>query len=118
VKSNPGQRVAKECGAGGYTKVKPVSTFKASQYPTLDDGAEHTLRAEISGDNLTAWLDGNVAWQGTLPDGARDLAGPAGIRSDNLAFDITSFSVDARAGNDTKAKCVGDDENADHGDRE
>jgi hypothetical protein len=106
------------CGANGYTKVKPVSTFKASQYPTLDDGAEHTLRAEITGDNLTAWLDGEVAWQGTLPEAARDLAGPAGVRSDNLSFDITSFAVDARPGNDTKAKCAGDEDSADRGDRE
>jgi hypothetical protein len=113
VKHNPGQRVAKECGAGGYTKLKPIYTFKASQYPTLDNGSEHTLRAEISGDSLTAWIDGKVAWQGTLPDEARDLTGPAGVRSDNLSFDLTSFAVDARATTDTasaKAKCVGGDE--------
>jgi hypothetical protein len=110
VKRNPGQRVAKECGANGYQKLKPLYTFRGSQYPTLDDGSEHTLRAEISGDMLTAWIDGNIAWQGTLPDEARDMTGPAGVRSDNLSFDLTAFSVDARAGNDTKAKCVGEDE--------
>jgi hypothetical protein len=110
VKRNPGQRVAKECGANGYTKVKPAYTFKASQYPTLDDGSEHSLRAEINGDLLTAWLDGNVAWQGTLPVEAGELAGPAGVRSDNLSFDLTSFAVDARPSTDTtKTKCVGDE---------
>ena len=47
----------------------------------------HVLRAEIVGDTLTAWIDGHVAWVGTLPDEARELAGPAGLRTDNLALD-------------------------------
>lgn len=109
VKHNPGDRTAKECGAGGYIKVKPA---KATKYlPTLDDGTEHELRAEIIDDSLYAWIDGSLAWQGRLPTAARELAGPAGVRSDNLDFELTAF--DAADRQDTTApapKCVvGDD---------
>lgn len=103
VKSNPGMRTAKECGADGYTNVKPS---RSSPLPLIDDGSEHELGAEIAGDVLTAWADGQVAWQGRLPEIARALKGPAGLRSDNLAFDITGFSVDSRAGADAKPRCV------------
>lgn len=105
VKRNPGERTAKECGADGYQKVKP--TFKRFD-TTLDDGAPHELRAEIVDDTLTAWIDGRVAWRGTLPATARDLVGPAGIRSDNLAFELASLEVDAQptSGAGKAPKCV------------
>ncbi len=88
IKSNPGKRTHEECGADGYTKVKP-----ASNVAELEDGHTYTLRAEISGDELTAWIDGKVAWRGTLPGTARDIHGPAGLRSDNVRFDIEEFSA-------------------------
>jgi hypothetical protein len=110
IKRNVGERTAKECGANGYQKVKPSFTDLAA---TLDDGAPHELRAEISGDTLTAWVDGTVAWIGTLPASARDLSGPAGVRSDNLAFDLTAFAVDAEAtAAKAEAKCVDDEADA------
>jgi hypothetical protein len=109
VKSNPGARTAKECGTRGYTKVRPVGALPP---PALDDGAPHELHAEIAGDALTAWIDGRVAWQGKLPDEARDLAGPAGLRSDNLAYDITALAFDSRPGGNVTAKCIGEDEPA------
>jgi hypothetical protein len=102
VKSNPGERTAKECGAGGYTNVKPAHT---GPLPALDDGAEHELRAEIDDDTLTAWADGAVVWQGTLPASAAQLSGPAGVRSDNLDFEVTTFAADARAGGNVAVKC-------------
>ena len=88
VKLNPGMVTHKDCGAEGYTKVKP---HRAERPPELAAGATHTLRAEIAGDELTAWIDDTVAWRGTLPEIARGLAGPAGLRSDNLAFDLVEF---------------------------
>lgn len=91
VKSNPGQRSHEECGAGGYLKVKPAT--KAPPVPPLRIGAVHTLRAQIVGDTLTAWIDDALAWEGTLPDEARALVGPAGVRSDNLAFDLVELSA-------------------------
>ena len=88
VKWNPGKHDSKECGANGYIKVKPTRSVR-----DLRAGEPHELRAEIAGDALTASIDGTVVWHGDLPDEARALTGPAGIRSDNLAFEIRSFAA-------------------------
>jgi hypothetical protein len=100
VKSNPGMRTHEECGAEGYIKVKPAD--KPLPVPPLRIGATHTLRAEIKGDTLTAWIDDAIAWSGSLPDEARALEGPAGVRSDNLAFDLVELV--APAGPDAACK--------------
>ena len=92
VKINPGARDHDDCGANGYTKVKPTKSWKV---PVLAVGDKHTLRAAVSGDDLTAWVDEHVVWRGRLPASARTLAGPAGFRSDNLAFELVSFSATA-----------------------
>lgn len=92
VKLNPGARDHVDCGAEGYTKVKPTKSWKV---PRLAVGDKHTLRAAISGDDLTAWIDERVVWRGRLPASARTLTGPAGLRSDNLAFDLVAFSAPA-----------------------
>jgi hypothetical protein len=111
VKRNPGLRTAKECGAGGYQKIRPTYSRLDT---SLDDGMQHELRAEIKDDTLTAWIDGRVAWRGTLPASARDLVGPAGVRSDNLAFELASLSVDAQptALMDAAPKCVDEESDA------
>ncbi|MBA3542282.1 MAG: hypothetical protein H0T79_21885 [Deltaproteobacteria bacterium] len=94
VKRNPGQKSHEECGAGGYTKIKPDKT-KTTPVPALRIGATHALRAEIKGDTLTAWIDDKIAWQGNLTKEARTLVGPAGVRSDNLAFDLVELLASA-----------------------
>ncbi|MBA3397751.1 MAG: hypothetical protein H0T89_34325 [Deltaproteobacteria bacterium] len=106
VKSNPGAKDHKGCGAGGYTKVKPT---KSSPLPTLVVGTRYTLRAEIVDDELTVTVDDKLAWKGTLPESARALRGPAGIRSDNLAFDLESFSAPSASVALGNAKCVAED---------
>ncbi len=88
VKSNPGMHDSKDCGANGYIKVRPDRSVH-----DLRAGDTHELRAEISGDTLTATIDGVVVWHGDLPDEARGLTGPAGLRSDNIAFEIARFSA-------------------------
>jgi hypothetical protein len=45
------------------------------------------LRASIRGDELRAWIDDRLVWQGALPEAARELAGPAGLRTDNVRLD-------------------------------
>jgi hypothetical protein len=90
VKLNPGMVTHAQCGAEGYTKVRATKSWPV---PVLAQGDRHVLRAAISGDDLTAWVDEKVVWRGKLPEAARALAGPAGIRSDNLAFDLVSFSA-------------------------
>lgn len=93
IKRNPGSHTHEQCGARGYTKLRPV---RAAATPAIDDGREHELRAEISGDELVAWIDGRVVWHGLLPDGARELQGPAGLRADNLAFELAGIATNAR----------------------
>ncbi|NVB84260.1 MAG: hypothetical protein HOV81_38140 [Kofleriaceae bacterium] len=95
LKRNPGSRTHGECGAHGYTKLKPI---RREKLPALVNGATHELRAEIAGDAILAWVDDKLVWRGELPVAARDLSGPAGLRSDNLAFELESVSVDARGG--------------------
>jgi hypothetical protein len=84
VKANPGKRTHEECGADGYTKIKPASH---RALPSLELGSTHTLRAEIVGDTLSAWADNALVWSGTLPGEARAISGPAGMRSDNVKLD-------------------------------
>lgn len=90
VKHNPGKRTHDECGTSGYTKVAPV---RAARVPPLAIDASHALRAEIRGDELVAWIDGEVAWTGTLPLVARELDGFAGFRTDNVRIDIVSLTA-------------------------
>jgi len=103
IKVNPGKVTHAECGAEGYTKVHPTKTWPV---PVLATGDRHVLRAAINGDDLTAWIDEKVAWRGTLPASARALIGPAGIRSDNLAFDLVAFA--APEAKDPPAECKRD----------
>jgi len=90
VKYNPGKRTHDECGADGYTKVR---SSRAASVPELEAGATHVLRAEIRGDELFAWIDGALAWHGALPDEARALAGPAGLRTDNVRLSELELAV-------------------------
>jgi hypothetical protein len=90
VKHNPGKRTHEECGTDGYTKVRAA---RAAGVPPLAIGASHALRAEIRGDELDAWIDGELAWTGTLPLAARELDGPAGFRSDNVQLEIVSLTA-------------------------
>jgi hypothetical protein len=90
VKANPGMTAHEQCGANGYTKVKP---YKKPYVPAFEFGQTHTLRAEIIGDELHAWVDGKLLWQGRLPETARSIQGPAGLRSDNVKFDLVELAA-------------------------
>ena len=100
LKLNPGKRTHKECGANGYTRLKPSripggTPGSLTAVPALSPDEPHTLRAEISHDELLAWIDDLLVWRGPLPPDARGLSGPAGIRSDNVSFDLVSLSAPA-----------------------
>jgi hypothetical protein len=100
VKANPGKRTHEECGAEGYTKIKPAGH---RALPSLDVGSTHTLRAEIVGDSLSAWVDNVLVWSGTLPDDARSIAGPAGMRSDNVKLDGLALFAPRSSGGEAAA---------------
>jgi hypothetical protein len=80
VKTNPVQHTSAECGNHGYQTIKP-RTF--GRLPQLPRGQAHTLRAQISGNELRAWVDGKLAWLGDFGTAPVPPAGPIGVRSDN-----------------------------------
>jgi hypothetical protein len=107
VKVNPGARTHAECGARGYTKLKPASYDGA---PDLVIRKRYALSAQITGDGLSAWIDGRLVWQGSLPYEARSLSGPSGLRSDNIAYSIVAFGAPVGGAPGEVPKCVVDGE--------
>lgn len=98
VKINRGMRNNAECGTRGYEKVR---TRDKRNVGALVIGNQYVLRAELQGDELFAWINDRLVWRGTLPTSARVLVGPAGFRSDNVAYTATFFaaiSADGAAG--------------------
>ena len=95
VKMNPGQHTSAECGNQGYRNIKPVRSLSL---PVLRPGSKHSLRAEMDGENLRVFADGNVVWRGDVGADAAALDGPVGIRSDNAALDGLELMVGAPSG--------------------
>lgn len=96
LKRNPGKKTAAECGAQGYTQGVPTSPPAA--VGAFDDGAPHELGAAVAGAVVTVTVDGQVAWVGTVDAAVGDLAGPVGIRSDNLALTAVLRGMTSCAG--------------------
>lgn len=107
VKRNPGKRTHEECGAAGYSKVKPQTW---APVPALADGASHTLEAAIEDGILVAHVDGKLAWRGRLPEPANSLVGPAGLRSDNVKLDGIELGAPHAEGPAPACKRHGDDD--------
>jgi len=104
VKINPGSRTHAECGAQGYTKLGHAAA------PMMIEGKRHTLQAEISNDELLAWIDGQLVWRGQLPDEARSISGPSGFRSDNVSYTIVAISAPVGQTGAAVPRCVSDGE--------
>lgn len=103
VKANLGKHLHSECGVNGYTKIHPSYHADVS---ALVVGSSHAMSAEIVGDELLAWIDGRLVWRGQLPGVVHSIAGPSGIRSDNVAYDIIAI----RASSGRSTDVVIDDE--------
>ena len=92
LKVNPGKHTHAQCGADGYAKLRgttrPIPTLLGS----------HVLRGELVGNELTAWVDGKVAWRGTVPEAALAITGPSGFRADNTELDLAQFSAPVAPG--------------------
>jgi hypothetical protein len=107
VKRNPGAKDHKACGTAGYKTVKPAETTVP---PELAFGENHTMRAEIGADDeLRVFIDDTLHWRGTLPESVRDLRGPAGLRSDNIVYDLVGFGAPTTSASLGNAKCVAED---------
>lgn len=83
VKRNPGLSASSACGARGYVRAAPS---QARSLAPPAPGEPHTLEAEVANGALRVRVDGALAWEGALPAAAQGLAGPAGMRSDNLRW--------------------------------
>jgi hypothetical protein len=88
-KRNPGQHSSRECGNGGYTTVRPA---RRASVDAPAPGTPHTLRALLEGSTLRVWADGQLAWEGALPEEALASDGPVGLRSDNVRVALQLFS--------------------------
>ncbi len=99
VKRNPGMSTHKECGAKGYTGIKPAFQERPENFPSAKDGKPHTLEAEVSKPEkakfaLSVKVDGKVVWQGPIDANMLDdVDGPAGFRSDNAVLSFKFYSL-------------------------
>ncbi|MBK9037082.1 MAG: hypothetical protein IPL61_38540 [Myxococcales bacterium] len=91
VKRNPGQHVHRACGVRAATTRSPRVPA-----PALTPGAAGVLAAAIDGDTLAVTIDGAEVWRGPLPAAARELRGPAGVRSDNVVWRAPGGAAGAR----------------------
>jgi len=96
VKSNPGQHTSSQCSNHGYQNIKP---HMSAAIPKLAAGQSHTLTAVVHGDDLRAFIDGGLMWQGAPGVVASGMRGPAGVRSDNarLDFELSADGLEASA---------------------
>ena len=85
VKSNPGLRTHKECGNGGYTRLKAI---RSRPIGTFADQREHVLSAVIRRHVLLVEVDGELVWAGFLPPAAQQAIGHVGVRTDNVSLDF------------------------------
>lgn len=94
VKKNPDQTTSSECKNRGYQNIKPRHF---APVPALRSGDSHTLSAELHGKVLRVLVDSAPVWEGDLGPQVADLAGPVGIRSDNvrLSFDLKTVASGA-----------------------
>ena len=93
VKQNPGQRTHAQCGARGYTNLRPHWVVPIS--PVIP-GVPRMLRAELSGSDLTVRVDGAVAWKGALPTAIAAINGPVGFRSDNVRLEFEYYVEESK----------------------
>jgi hypothetical protein len=101
VKRNPGKHTHAECGANGYTALRPE---RRVDLPRINPGEAHTLRATLQGDHLDVFADERLAWTGSLGNAVVDFNGPTGFRTDNARFE---FNYSTTSGTATgKARAV------------
>ena len=74
------------------------AAYKKTFIPAFEYGKTHTLRAEIVGDELFAWIDGKLLWQGRLPEAARVDPRPRRYPLRQRQFDIVELATPSVAG--------------------
>jgi hypothetical protein len=87
MKYNAGMHTSSQCLDGGYRTLTPTMS---GRLPSLQPGSAHTLRVDMSHQDIQTLVDGELMWQGRIPSEALSFDGPVGVRSDNVrvAFDV------------------------------
>lgn len=91
VKRNADDSTHAECENGGYHRLRPT---RIGELPSLVPGKTYTLGARIEQRRLDVTIDGASVWQGPLDRAALELSGKAGLRSDNLRFEVQALSAE------------------------
>lgn len=89
-KNNPNASTSRECGNDGYSNLRPR---EGGDLPALLPDTDHTLDADIVGNELIVRADSTVVWRGELPSPALALSGPTGFRSDNVDWTVREFEI-------------------------
>lgn len=87
-KTNPGQRLNRECGNAGYANLRATSV---THPPLVKPGETHTLGAYLEDEVLQVFVDDKLVWKGDV--GTLSYDGPSGLRTDNGLFsDVVVYS--------------------------
>ncbi len=90
-KYNNGKANFENCGADGYTVIKPAESVTV---PAVAEGQTHTLEAQIDAQNmLNVWADGKEVWQGSVESVMKKMKGPVGLRTDNAKLKLKFFAA-------------------------
>lgn len=103
IKRNDGQHTHAECGAHGYTYLKPARYRKPAQ---IAPGETHELRAVLKDGALTVLADGQVAWEGYVQMQLGSINGPVGIRTDNARFELEFFALTVQSSTDAASNAI------------
>jgi hypothetical protein len=109
VKRNPGQDTHAQCDAHGYTTIRPRTS---TTLPRVLPGESHTLRAELTGDDLTVTADAKIVWVGSIGNGLTAINGPIGLRTDNARFEF-DYAIMPTQGPTNRCESSGQDAGAD-----
>jgi hypothetical protein len=110
IKRNPGQSTHEQCGAHGYTTIRPRTS---SILARVSPGESHTLRGEFNGDDVTVTSDGKVVWEGSIGNGITGIDGPVGLRTDNARFELDYYAMPTANGPTNRCESSGQDAGAD-----
>lgn len=94
LKRNPAQREHSGCENRGYVRLRPESSWPV---PRLEPGQVHQLRADVVARTLRVHVDEHLVWEGKLSDSALELRGNAGVRSDNVRFELLELKTEQLA---------------------
>jgi hypothetical protein len=108
IKRNPGQNTHEQCDAHGYVTIRPRAS---TTLPRVSPGESHTLRAELTGEDLKLTADGKAVWEGSIGDGIAGIDGPIGLRTDNARFEFDYYVI-PKAGSATTCSALSHDTGA------